>query len=143
MIRFSLNRSAAIACSLAICCAAAWADRTLCSTGLPLGKPERISPEIGEALLTKDVLRFSPAKNPKTVSVELPLPQNRDFRLYSELAFETSAWNDATAVTVELQSIWPKYDKLAKNGSSLKRGNSSTSCICIRPVTEPSCSNWF
>ena len=122
MIRFSLNRSAAIACSLAICCAAAWADRTLCSTGLPLGKPERISPEIGEALLTKDVLRFSPAKNPKTVSVELPLPQNRDFRLYSELAFETSAWNDATAVTVELQSIWPKYDKLAKKRIKLEKG---------------------
>lgn len=122
MIRLNLNRFAAIAVCIVSCWASARAERTLCSTELPVGQASYLSPETGKALPLKNGVRFEPSEKPKTVSVELPLPTDRDFRLYDELAFETVAQNGDSAVTVELQSTWPEHSELVKKRIKLEKG---------------------
>ena len=81
------------------------ADRTLCSTVLQPGNPGWLSEKEGEIHRLRDGFRFTPPRDPKTIQIKLPLPQNRDFRLYSELAFETQTKDANSAITVEVEAF--------------------------------------
>lgn len=123
MLRSILIYRSVLLCGVLLCSATAVrADRTLCSTVLQPGNPGWLSEKEGEIHRLRDGFRFTPPQDPKTIEIKLPLPQNRDFRLYSELAFETQTKDANSAITVELEAFWPKYDKLVKKRIPLKKG---------------------
>ena len=108
---------------LAVFCAIpVMADRLLCSTDLPFELPAYFAESNGKVGILGNGINFTPpAEPPKDIELRLRLPDD-DFRLYSELEFKTVTQNDKCAITVKLESSWPKHTDIVKKRLTLKKG---------------------
>ncbi len=118
-----LNKTILILGSLILLASSAVADRVLCSTDLAVEMPSYFARSSGTIEKSGGGIKFTPPAEPsKTTEVRLPLPDDRDFRLYGELEFKTSTENDKCAITVKLEARWPKHADISKKRLTLKKG---------------------